>query len=101
MVCNLGKVTLFSRIGFFLSFIKYVMFTLMIYVLITFPLILFCITLKGHNVLDNPQSMCGAISTGSLVGLILTAIYAMMYIGFRFGDYLIDFFILPIFKIAF
>lgn len=91
LVCNLGKVTLFSRIGFFLSFIKYVMFILMIYVLISFPLILFCITLKGHNVLDSPQSMCSPIKTGSLVGLILTAIYAMIYIGFRFGDYLIDF----------
>ena len=101
LVCDLGKVTLFSRIGFFLSFIKYVMFILMIYVLITFPLILFCITLKGHNVLDSPQSMCSPISTGSLVGLILTAIYIMMYIGFRFGDYIIDFFIYLFKKVYF
>jgi hypothetical protein len=101
LVCNLGKVTLFSRIGFFLSFLKYVMFILMIYVLITFPLILFCVTLKGHNVLDSPQSMCGAISIGSLVGLILTAIYVMMYIGFRFGDYLIDFVIYLFKKVYF
>jgi len=91
IVCNLGKVTLFSRIGFFLSIIKYVMFILMIYVLITFPLIIFCVTLKGHNVLDSPQSMCSPISKGSLVGLILTCIYILIYIGYRFGDYFIDF----------
>lgn len=93
LVCTLGKVTLYSRIKFFLIIIKYTTFILMIYVLMTFPLILFCISLKGHSILDNPKSMCGAISAGSTTGIVLTMIFIMIYACFKFGDYLINFFI--------
>lgn len=90
LVCVLGKVTLFSRVRFFLSFVKYVIFFTMIYVIITFPLVLYCITLKGNSILDNPKNMCSPVAKGSLVGLILTSIYVMIYCSYRFGNYAIQ-----------
>lgn len=100
LVCTLGKVTLYSRINILLFFIKYVTFILMIYVIMTFPLIIFCISLKGHTILDNPKSMCGAISAGSTTGMILTCIFIMIYSCFKFGDYILKLFI-NIFKLTY
>ena len=100
LVCTLGKVTLYSRLNVLLFCIKYFIFILMIYVTITFPLIIFCISLKGHTILDNPTSMCKAISVGSTTGLILTCIFLMIYSCFKFGDYILKFFI-NIFKLTY
>lgn len=90
LVCTLGKITIFKRLKFFISIIKYVIFILMIYVIITFPLLLLCVTMKGHSVLDNPSSMCGAIGAGSMAGIIVTSIYAMIYISMRCGDLILN-----------
>jgi hypothetical protein len=96
LVCTLGKITIFKRLKFFITIIKYVIFILMIFVIITFPLLLLCITLKGHSVLDNPSNMCGAIGAGNMAGLIVTSIYVMIYVSMRCGDIIlrpiIDFF---------
>ena len=90
LVCTLGKITIFKRLKFFISIIKYVIFILMIYVIITFPLLLLCVTLKGHSVVDNPSSMCGAIGAGSMAGIIVTSIYVMIYISMRCGDLILN-----------
>jgi hypothetical protein len=86
LVCTLGKITIFKRLKFFISIIKYVIFILMIFVIITFPLLLLCVTLKGHSVLDDPSSMCKAIGAGNMAGIIVTAIYVMIYVSMRCGD---------------
>ncbi len=93
LVCVLGKKTLYSRIQYLLSFIKYIIYILMIYIIITFPLTLLCVTVKGHVVTDNPSGMCSPINTGYTAGMILTFIYSLLYIGFRFGNIVINFFI--------
>lgn len=93
LVCTLEKITLFKRMKFIIFIIKYVIFLLMIFVIITFPLILLCVTLKGQTITDNPKNVCGAISAGNISGSILTMIYVFIYILYRGGDYVIDFFI--------
>jgi regulator of sigma D len=97
LVCVLGKITIFKRIKLFITVIKYIIFILMVFVIITFPLLLLCVTLKGHSILDNPSGMCKAITSGNTAGLILTAIYAMIYISLRFGDSFLNF-VINIFK---
>lgn len=86
LVCVLGKVTLFKRVKLIISIIKYIIFILMIFVIITLPLIILCITLKGHSLSDDPKSMCGAISMGNTAGLILTLVYVGIYLCFRCGN---------------
>ena len=58
----------------------------MIYIIITFPLIIFCVTLKGHSVMENPQNMCSGISTANTAGIILTMCYVGLYLIFRSGN---------------
>lgn len=89
LVCTLGKITLYSRMKGIIFIIKYIIFILMIYIVITFPLILLCISLKGKTVIDNPKSICGAISAGSTAGIIVTSIYVFIYIFFRSGNYVL------------
>jgi hypothetical protein len=93
LVCVLGKKTLFNRMQYLITFIKYVIFFLMIYVLITFPLIILCITMKGHSVLDNPKSMCKPINMGNTAGMILTFMFIILYGFYRIGNNILEFFI--------
>jgi len=90
LVCVLGKSTLFSRLLFLTDVNKYLMFILMIFVIITFPLIVLCITLKGHSIMDNPKDMCSAVSTGNKTGMILTIIYILIYFIFRCGNFIFN-----------
>jgi len=90
LACELGKITMLKRIRTLVFIIKYIIFILLIFVVITFPLILLCISLKGHSILDDPKSMCKPISTGKLAGLILTSIYMLYYIGFRCGNMILN-----------
>jgi hypothetical protein len=90
LVCVLGKKTLFSRIRIFLFILKYIFFILMIFVIITFPLILLCITLKGKSILDNPKNMCSPINVGHQAGMILTILYIILYLIFRGGNYILE-----------
>jgi hypothetical protein len=100
LVCTLGKVTLYSRIKIGLWVLKYTAFLLMIYVLMTFPIIIYCVSIKGHTILDNPKSMCGAINAGSLTGLILTSLFLLIYACFKFGDYFLKL-LMSIFKLTY
>lgn len=90
LVCTLGKTTLFSRMTLLIDIIKYVIFILMIFVIITFPLIVLCITMKGHSIMDNPKNMCDAIKSGNTAGMILTAIYVIIYTIFRGGNFIFN-----------
>ena len=86
LVCKLGKVTLFKRMKLLTYVIKYVIFVLMVYVVITFPLILLCTTLKGESILDDPKKMCAPLERGSTAGAILTIIYFCIYLAYRSGN---------------
>jgi hypothetical protein len=101
LVCTLGKVTLFSRIKLIIFIIKYIVFILMIFVIITLPLLLLCITLKGHSIMDNPKNMCGAISAGNIAGIVLTIVFIGIYICHRCGNYIINFLIMLCKKVYF
>ena len=90
LACTLGKVTLYKRIRLFLFFIKYIVFILMIYVIISFPLVLLSITMKGNDLMDNPKSMCGAISAGGIAGMVLTFIFVFIYLLFRGGNLILS-----------
>lgn len=93
LICILGKKTLVSRFHFVLVIIKYVIFFLMIYVVITFPLILLCCTIKGFSIYENPLSMCDPLKTANNAGTILTIIYIFIYGFYRLGDQFLEFFI--------
>lgn len=96
LVCDLGKKTLVSRIKFVIWIIKIVIFALMIYVTITLPLSILCMTLKGKSIFDNPKALCKPYETGTLAGTILTALYIMIYLCYRAGDYILH----PLISIA-
>ena len=101
LVCTLGKVTLFSRIKLLIFIIKYVIFFLMIFVIITLPLLLLCVTLKGRSIMDNPKNMCGAIKAGNIAGMVLTMVFLGIYICHRCGNYFINFLIMLCKKVSF
>jgi hypothetical protein len=89
LVCTLGRITLFKRLRLLLTVNKYLTYIIMIFVVITFPLILLCITLKGNSITDNPKNMCGAISAGNTAGIILTLMYMGIYLSIRGGNLII------------
>lgn len=93
LVCVLGKKTLVKRFHFFLTIVKYCVFFLMIYVIITFPLILLCCTIKGYSITSNPQNLCSPMNTANSAGMVLTIIYIFIYGIYRMGDYFLNFFI--------
>jgi len=93
LICNLGKITLCRRIRFIIFLIKYTIFFLMIFVIITLPLLILCITLKGHSILDNPKDMCSALSAGNIAGTILTMLFILIYCLHRCGNFIINFLI--------
>ena len=86
LVCDLHKFTLVNRLSFFITILKYVAFFIMIFVGLTFPLLLVCITMKGQSLFDDPLKMCGAINAGKISGLVLTIIYFFYYFCFRAGN---------------
>jgi hypothetical protein len=91
--CFLGKKTLYNRIQWIIIFIKYSIFFLMVYVIITLPLTLLCITIKGHNIIDSPSSMCSPIKISNYTGVLLTMFFIFLYGYFRIGDIVLSFFI--------
>jgi len=101
LVCTLGKVTLFSRVKLLIFIIKYIIFFLMIFVIITLPLLLLCVTLKGRSIMDNPKNMCGAISAGNTAGMVLTIAFLGIYLCHRCGNYIINFLIMICKKVYF
>ena len=93
LVCVLGKKTLYNRILWLIVVIKYIILFLMIFITITFPITLLCVTIKGHEVTDTPSSICGPVKKANMVGLILTVCFIMFYGFYRMGDIITSFFI--------
>lgn len=90
LVCTLGKTTIYRRMKLMIFFIKYIIFILMIFVIITFPLILLCVTLKGQKITNDPKNMCKAISAGNIAGMVLTVVYVMTYMFYRGGNFVLN-----------
>lgn len=90
LACVLGKKTLYKRIKLLLVFLQYIVFFLMIYIVISFPIILLCITLKGYNITDNPLNMCSPLKMGNMIGLIVTILYIGIYLLYRGGNYIFE-----------
>ena len=88
--CVLGKKTLYKRIKMILIFIEYAIGLSMVYIMISFPIVLLCITLKGHSLGDSPSSMCGPIKVGNMVGMLLMLCYVGLYLLFRCGNYIFE-----------
>ena len=93
LVCTLGKKTLFKRIKTIFFLLKYVFLFMMVYIMITFPLVLLCITLKGRSIFENPKNLCKPMQSGKTAGLIITMIYLFIYLIMRAGPLLINPFI--------
>jgi hypothetical protein len=90
LVCKLGKPTIVKRLNLIVNFFKYFIFILMVYVIITFPLILLCITLKGQSIQDSPLKMCSPLKAGSLAGVILTSVFFLIYFCHRGFNYVLS-----------
>ncbi len=79
LAMNLGKISLYKRIKFFVDILKMFIFILMIYVTFTLPLIFLTFTLKGKNIFDSPKNMCSPLNAATITGLILTTLYMIIY----------------------
>lgn len=86
MLCELKYRTLNSRLANFIGFIKYVLFIMATYTLITIGCITACLIVKGAAITDDPNKICMPYYVGSMAGLILTVIYFFIYFMLRFGD---------------
>lgn len=89
--CNYGKKTLVGRFTWIFSgILPYIIMGLAIYIIITFPLMILCTSVKGKKILDSPTSICSPVSAASMSGLVLICFYYMFYFLFRFFDWFID-----------
>lgn len=87
--CELKYKTLVKRFGFVLNFLKYVLFIMATYVLITIGCVTACLLVKGEDIKGNPDKICTPYYVGSLTGLILTTIYFFIYFMLRYSDKLL------------
>lgn len=97
LVCVLGKKTLYKRCSSIIVIIKYVLYIFLVYVVISFPLIILCIALKRKKITDSIASACSAINVGSLAGIVLTMFYFLFYCFYR-GAETVGKFLISIFK---
>ncbi len=89
LATNFGKYSLYNRLKFIISFLKYVIFILIVYVSVTFPLLVLTCIFKGKDLLDNPKGLCSPSNAAFITGIVLTTLYMMIYTYFRgFGNLL-------------
>lgn len=89
LATNFGKYSLYNRFKFIISFLKYVIFILIVYVSITFPLLILTCIFKGKDLLDNPKGLCSPSNAAFITGIVLTTLYMFIYTYFRgFGNLL-------------
>lgn len=93
LICHMGKITLVKRFRTIITIFKFVIFILIVFVMITLPLTIYCITLNGHELFDNPKSMCKPLKQGNEAGMIITMIYFVFYMMFRGFDKVIGMFL--------
>ncbi len=78
LATNLGKYTLYKRLKTIINFIKFFVFILIVYVSITFPLLILTSIMKGQDVLGDPKSICSPSNAAFITGLILTTLYMVI-----------------------
>ncbi len=89
LATNFGKYSLYNRFKFIISFLKYVIFILIVYVSVTFPLLILTCIFKGKDLLDNPKGLCSPSNAAFITGIVLTSLYMLIYTYFRgFGNLL-------------
>ncbi len=89
--CNYGKKTLIGRFSWIFSgLLPYILMGLAIYIIITFPLMILCTTVKGQKIFNSPKSICSPINAASITGLVLICIYYCIYFLLRFFDWFLD-----------
>ncbi len=97
LVCVLGKKTLYSRLILGTSIIKYFIFIFAVFVTFTLPFIVLCILMgvimKHNQITDSPSKLEGPVKAGYTTGMIFTMIHMITYFGYRWFDYVVDFFI--------
>ena len=86
LMCELHYNTLVRRMSGIVDLIKYILFILFTYVIITMPCIIACLMAKGKTLSDNPKSLCTPLYVGTTTGLIFTSIYFFFYFMLRFSD---------------
>ena len=89
LICELKYKTLAKRLGSILTFLKYVLFIMATYVLITIGCVTACLLVKGEDIKGNPDKICTPYYVGSLTGLVLTTIYFFIYFMLRYSDKLL------------
>ncbi len=92
LATNLGKYSLYNRLKFIIGIIKYVIFILIAYVSMTFPLLLLTCTLKGSEISASPTSLCSPSNAAFITGIVLTVLYMVIYSYFRGFGNVLDFF---------
>ncbi len=89
LATNFGKYSLYNRLKFLISIFRYLIFILIVYVSITFPLLILTCIFKGKDLLDNPKGLCSPSNAAFITGIVLTTLYMMIYTYFRgFGNLL-------------
>lgn len=86
LVCELKLTTLPGRIRWVINLIKYFFFIMFTYVVITVPIVMICLAVKGKTLESPPLSLCSPLGVGTTTGLIFTVIYFIFYFSFRFSD---------------
>ena len=85
LICELGFSTLVRRFSTFINFIKYVLFILATYTLISVGCMTAACLPKGLSLTDNPNKLCTPYKIGSTAGLVLTVFYFMSYFWMRYS----------------
>lgn len=86
--CNLGKKTLVNRFKWLTtSIVQYLILGLIIYIIISLPLIILCTMLKGQSIFENPLNLCKPLKTAKTASSLLIIFYFMFYLMFRFGNW--------------
>jgi len=90
LICELGFNTLVGRFSTFINFIKYALFILATYTLISIGCITAACLPKGLSLSDDPNKLCTPYKIGSTAGLVLTAFYFMSYFWMRYSTKLLN-----------
>ncbi len=83
LATELGKFSLYNRMKLFTSIIKYIIFILIVYVSLTFPLLLLCFLFKGSLLGESPKHLCSPYNAATITGIILTILYLLIYNSYR------------------
>ncbi len=92
LATHFGKYTLYNRFKFIFNIFKFFIFILVVYVSITFPIMILCLIMKGQFILDDPLKMCSPLNAAFITGLVLTTLYVLIYSFYRGFTRILDYF---------